>query len=70
MIDVALTEAVVTYGLTALVRDLLQGRSTEATRECLEYAVGHLHGGRIDLESKEGAGATFTIALPIPDAKE
>jgi F-type H+-transporting ATPase subunit delta len=32
----------------AVVRDLLQGRTTGATREVLEYAVGHLHGQRID----------------------
>lgn len=32
----------------SIVRDLLAGRSTEATRQVLEYAVGHLHGQRID----------------------
>ncbi|MFM9134870.1 MAG: F0F1 ATP synthase subunit delta, partial [bacterium] len=32
----------------ALVGDLLEGRSTEATRQVLGYAVGHLHGRRID----------------------
>lgn len=31
-----------------IVNDLLRGRSTEATRQVLEYAVGHLHGERID----------------------
>jgi PAS domain S-box-containing protein len=47
----------------------------ELTTRCIKQegrVVGVVrdHGGRIDLESKEGAGATFTIALPIPDAKE
>lgn len=32
----------------AIARDLLQGRSTAATSAVLEYAVGHLHGRRID----------------------
>ena len=32
----------------AIVHDLLDGRSTGATRQVLEYAVGHLHGQRID----------------------
>lgn len=32
----------------SIVDDLLQGRSTEATRQVLSYAVGHLHGRRID----------------------
>ncbi|MBU6245305.1 MAG: F0F1 ATP synthase subunit delta [Actinomycetales bacterium] len=32
----------------AIVRDLLAGRSTQATRQVLEHAVGHLHGQRID----------------------
>jgi signal transduction histidine kinase len=33
----------------------------------VSYGVVRDHGGRIDLESKEGAGATFSIVLPIPD---
>ncbi len=32
----------------AIAGDLLQGRSTAATQQVLEYAVGHLHGRRID----------------------
>ena len=32
----------------SIVRDLLAGRSTEATRQVLQFAVGHLHGQRID----------------------
>jgi F-type H+-transporting ATPase subunit delta len=32
----------------AIVGDLLQDRSTAASRQVLQYAVGHLHGRRID----------------------
>lgn len=32
----------------AIVRDLLSGRSTPATRQVLEYMAGHLHGQRPD----------------------
>lgn len=32
----------------AVVADLLRDRSTEATRQVLEFAVGHLHGQRLD----------------------
>jgi F-type H+-transporting ATPase subunit delta len=32
----------------SIVQDLLNNRSTAATRQVLEYAVGHLHGQRID----------------------
>ena len=32
----------------ALVTDLLQGRATQATTSVIAYAVGHLHGRRID----------------------
>ena len=32
----------------AIVDTLLEGRSTEATRQVLGYAVGHLHGARLD----------------------
>jgi len=32
----------------SIVGDLLGGRATGATREVLQYAVGHLHGRRID----------------------
>jgi F-type H+-transporting ATPase subunit delta len=33
---------------SAIVRDLLSGRATEATRSVLEFAVSHLRGRRID----------------------
>jgi F-type H+-transporting ATPase subunit delta len=32
----------------SIVGDLLGGRTTAVTREVLQYAVGHLHGRRID----------------------
>jgi GAF domain-containing protein/anti-sigma regulatory factor (Ser/Thr protein kinase) len=34
------------------------------------YGIIKRHGGRIDVESKEGAGATFVITLPQPSASE
>jgi F-type H+-transporting ATPase subunit delta len=48
-LQMALTDpaqSAVTKG--AIVRDLLAGRSTAATDQVLQYAVGHLHGRRID----------------------
>ena len=34
---------------SAIVADLLRGRSTQATQQVLEYAVDHLHGQRLDV---------------------
>jgi PAS domain S-box-containing protein len=34
----------------------------------VSYGVVKEHGGRIDLESKEGKGAAFTIVLPVPES--
>jgi signal transduction histidine kinase len=34
------------------------------------YGIIKRHGGRIDVESKEGAGATFIITLPLPTVSE
>lgn len=34
----------------------------------VSYGVIRDHGGRIDLESREGEGTAFTIVLPIPSA--
>ena len=34
----------------------------------VSYRVIRDHGGRIDLESREGEGTAFTIVLPIPSA--
>lgn len=48
-LQMALTDPAVSAPTkAAIVGDLLQGRSTEATRQVLSYAVGHLHGRRID----------------------
>lgn len=60
-----------------VVADLLQGRSTEATRQVLEYSVGHLHGRRIDAvidelcdlaaEQRERVVAEVRVAAPMDD---
>lgn len=60
-----------------IVRDLLSGRSTDTTREVLEYAVGHLHGQRIDAvvddlvalaaRQRERLVAEVTVAVPLAD---
>ncbi len=48
-LQMALTDPAQTATVkSAIARDLLQGRSTAATREVIEFAVGHLHGRRID----------------------
>jgi F-type H+-transporting ATPase subunit delta len=64
----------------AIVHDLLQGRATAATREVLEYAVGHLHGRRIDAVVDELCGlaakqrermvAEVRVAAPIEQEQE
>lgn len=61
----------------AIVRDLLAGRTTDATRQVLEYAVGHLHGQRIDAavddlialaaRQRERLVAEVTVAAPLDD---
>ncbi len=60
-----------------IVRDLLADRATDATRAVLEYAVGHLHGQRIDAviddlvalaaRQRERLVAEVTVAAPIDD---
>lgn len=48
-LQMALTDPALSASAKAsIVDDLLAGRSTAATREVLGYAVGHLHGRRID----------------------
>jgi len=42
---------------SAIAHDLLEGRSTAATQQVLEFAVGHLHGRRIDAVVDELADA-------------
>ena len=63
----------------AIVRDLLQGRSTAATGQVLEYAVGHLHGRRIDsvvdelcelaAKQRERVVAEVRVAAPLDDSQ-
>jgi len=65
---------------SAIVRDLLQGRSTEATRQVLEYSVGHLHGRRIDAvvddlcalaaKQRERVVAEVRVAVPLDETQE
>lgn len=62
-----------------IVGDLLAGRSTATTREVLQYAVGHLHGQRIDAvvdalvalaaRQRDRLVAEITVAAPIDDAQ-
>ena len=64
----------------AIVRDLLSGRSTEATDKVLQYAVGHLHGRRIDAvvddlctlaaNQRERVVADVRVAAPMDEAQE
>jgi F-type H+-transporting ATPase subunit delta len=64
----------------AIVGDLLNGRSSSATAKVLEYAVGHLHGRRIDAvvddlctlaaKQRERVVADVRVAAPLDDAQE
>jgi F-type H+-transporting ATPase subunit delta len=64
----------------AIVNDLLQGRATAATRQVLEYAVGHLHGRRIDAavddlcglaaKQRERVVAEVRVAAPLDPTQE
>lgn len=61
----------------AIVSDLLSGRTSDSTREVLEYVVGHLHGQRIDsavdelialaARQRERLVAEVTVAAPLDD---
>lgn len=65
---------------SAVVHDLLQGRSTDATRAVLEYAVGHLHGRRIDAvvddlcelaaKQRERVVAEVRVAAPLDEEQQ
>jgi len=64
---------------SAVVGDLLSGRSTRATAEVLGYAVGHLHGRRIDsvvddlcalaAKQRERVVAEVKVAAPLDEAQ-
>ena len=64
----------------AVVRDLLAGRATVATSQVLQYAVGHLHGRRIDsvvddlcnlaAKQRERVVAEVRVAAPLEESQE
>lgn len=64
----------------AIVRDLIGGRSSAATAQVLQYAVGHLHGRRIDAvveglcdlaaTQRQRVVAEVRVAAPLDSAQE
>ena len=64
---------------SSIVRDLLAGRGTVATSQVLQYAVGHLHGRRIDsvietlcalaAQQRQRMVAEVRVAAPLDDAQ-
>lgn len=75
-LQMALTDPAQSASVKAsIVRDLLNGRATTATNEVLQYAVGHLHGRRIDAvvdglcalaaEQRERMVAEVRVAAPL-----
>jgi F-type H+-transporting ATPase subunit delta len=64
---------------SAIVRDVLSGRSTVATDHVLQYAAGHLHGRRIDAvvdglcdlaaKQRERVVAEIRVAAPLSDGQ-
>jgi F-type H+-transporting ATPase subunit delta len=64
----------------AIVGDLLQDRSTAASRQVLQYAVGHLHGRRIDsvidelcdlaARQRERVVAEVRVAAPLDETQQ
>lgn len=64
----------------AIVRDLLGGRASATTEQVLQYAVGHLHGRRIDAvvedlcglaaKQRERVVAEVRVAAPLDPAQE
>ncbi|MDO8309437.1 MAG: F0F1 ATP synthase subunit delta [Actinomycetota bacterium] len=65
---------------SSIVRDLLGGRATASTASVLQYAVGHLHGRRIDAvvedlgalaaRQRERVVAEVRVAAPLDEAQE
>lgn len=79
-LQMALTDPAQSAGTkAAIVRDLVSGRATDATSEVLQYAVGHLHGRRIDsvvdelcalaAHQRERVVAEVRVAAPLEDAQ-
>lgn len=75
-LQMALTDPAQTAATkAAIVRDLIGGRCTAATNEVLQYAVGHLHGRRIDsvvdelcalaAQQRERVVAEVRVAAPL-----
>jgi F-type H+-transporting ATPase subunit delta len=75
-LQMALTDpAQSTATKSKIVAELLQGRTTSATAEVLQYAVGHLHGRRIDsvidelcalaAQQRERVVAEVRVAAPL-----
>jgi F-type H+-transporting ATPase subunit delta len=75
-LQMALTDPAQSAAVKAsIARELLQGRSTAATQAVLEYAVGHLHGRRIDsvvddlcnlaAQQRERVVAEVRVAAPL-----
>jgi F-type H+-transporting ATPase subunit delta len=80
-LQMALTDPAQAAGTkAAIVRDLLSGRSTAATDQVLQYAVGHLHGRRIDAvvddlctlaaKQRERVVAEVRVAAPLDESQQ
>ena len=79
-LQMALTEPAQRATVKAhIVRDLLAGRGTVATGQVLQYAVGHLHGRRIDAviealcalaaQQRQRVVADVRVAAPLDEAQ-
>jgi F-type H+-transporting ATPase subunit delta len=80
-LQMALTDPAQTASVkSAVVRDLLRERTTNATQQVLEYAVGHLHGRRIDAvvdelcdlaaKQRERVVAEIRVAAPLDETQQ
>ena len=80
-LQMALTDpALPSASKAGIVADLLNGRSTAATRQVLEYAVEHLHGQRLDTvidglitlaaKQRDRVVAEVRVARPLEPSQE
>lgn len=80
-LQMALTDpAISSARKAAIASDLLEGRSTGATQQVLGYAVGHLHGRRIDAvvddladaaaRQRQRIVAEVRVAQPLTEEQE